>query len=80
MYLKQMMTRKRDKSMEQIDNKEVSSSSETSGYNEKLENSNKTVLCRLKIVFNIKIFSLLDLMKITLLSAAINEFIELIKS
>ncbi|MDU3244190.1 MAG: hypothetical protein E7B11_26950 [Clostridiales bacterium] len=66
--------------MEQIDNKEVSSSSETSGYNEKLENSNKTVLCRLKIVFNIKIFSLLDLMKITLLSAAINEFIELIKS
>lgn len=75
-----MMTRKRDKSMEQIDNKEVSSSSETSGYNEKLENSNKTVLCRLKIVFNIKIFSLLDLMKITLLSAAINEFIELIKS
>ena len=78
MYLKQMMTRKRDKSMEQIDNKEVSSSSETSGYNEKLENSNKTVLCRLKIVFNIKIFSLLDLMKITLLSVAINEFIELI--
>lgn len=66
--------------MEQIDNKEVSSSSETSGYNEKLENSNKTVLCRLKIVFNIKIFSLLDLMKITLLSVAINEFIELIKS